>query len=216
MNPVGMSLPVANFTINYDSDIGVVTFDGSFSYDLDGEIVSYEWDYGDGTTDEGMYGWHQYCENRIFNVTLTVTDNDGLTGNLTKSVEIVLVNCVPFVEIDGPTSGSTGTEYVYKFLICDEYYETDYFLLVEWGDGESTGWIDVPLWHPVYLNHSWSENGKYTIRATPRDYCRVGPQDTLDVTMPRDKSTGNMLLLRILERFPLLQRLMDVGRLFIE
>jgi PKD repeat protein len=112
--------PVANFTIINDSMRGFVVFDGSMSYDPDGIIVSYEWDYGNGTSDNGSYYdyvHHQYCDSDIiYNMTLTVTDNEGLKGNLTKSVYVVWANCPPpILEIKGPSSGGTGTEYEYEF-----------------------------------------------------------------------------------------------------
>jgi parallel beta-helix repeat protein len=217
MEPFDTGLPVANFTIQNDSEIGIVTFDGSLSYDSDGEIVSYEWDYGDGTTGTGKYGWHQYCVIGTYDVTLTVTDNDGLKDILTKSVDVTLANIPPpDTEIDGPTTGKAGTEYEYTFRVSYVPEDVDLFLFVDWGDGTSTGWIFiVEPFDPVYLSHSWSEDGLYTIRAKAKDYCREGPWDLLEVTIPRNKAVTNYMIFRLFERFSLLQRLMEVWRPFI-
>lgn len=54
-----------------------LTFDGSESYDTDGEIISYEWNFGDGFTGIGLTPSHTYEEQGTFPVELTVTDNDG-------------------------------------------------------------------------------------------------------------------------------------------
>lgn len=57
-------------------------FDGSWSYDPDGYIVSYEWDFGDGTPIEsGEIVSHAYDAPGIYTVTLIVTDNQGSTGD---------------------------------------------------------------------------------------------------------------------------------------
>lgn len=59
----------------------VVTFDGSGSYDPDGSIVSYVWNFGDGSSGTGQTSSHVYASSGLKTVTLTVTDNDGLNGS---------------------------------------------------------------------------------------------------------------------------------------
>jgi len=67
-----------------------VTFDASASFDPDGQIVKYEWDFdGDGVTDaEGVRVTFTFDEPGDYPVTLTVTDNDGLTGTKTRTVPV--------------------------------------------------------------------------------------------------------------------------------
>ncbi len=61
-------------------------FDASDSYDVDGEIVSYEWDFGDGTVAQGMLAEHTYTALGTYEVTLTVTDGDGLASTVSMMV----------------------------------------------------------------------------------------------------------------------------------
>jgi PKD repeat protein len=66
----------------------LITFNASNSRDVDGTIVSYKWDFGDGTTkiyvgaNLTVATTHTYLEllpdDKPFYVTLNVTDNDGL------------------------------------------------------------------------------------------------------------------------------------------
>ncbi|UCG68469.1 MAG: right-handed parallel beta-helix repeat-containing protein, partial [Thermoplasmata archaeon] len=73
--------------IGYVND--TIYFDGSASHDVDGDIVSYEWDFGDGSPlSSGETTSHVYNPNAIYTVTLTVTDNDGLTGTDTTIMYI--------------------------------------------------------------------------------------------------------------------------------
>src|SRR3972149_6842876 len=55
----------------------IVAFDGSQSSDEDGTIVSYSWDFGDGSIGSGVTVTHTYNEPGNYKVTLTVTDDDG-------------------------------------------------------------------------------------------------------------------------------------------
>ncbi len=57
-----------------------VTFDASASYDPDGTIVSYQWEFGDGSTGTGKIVEHAYAGAGQYGVILTVTDNSGVTG----------------------------------------------------------------------------------------------------------------------------------------
>jgi PKD repeat protein len=83
-----------NPTANFDyapTDIFAnqkVTFDASTSYDPDGAITKYNWDFGDGTKVAGVIVMHSYTAQGKYNVVLTVTDDAGLTNS--KSNEITV------------------------------------------------------------------------------------------------------------------------------
>jgi outer membrane protein OmpA-like peptidoglycan-associated protein len=51
-----------------------------------GEIKSYEWDFGDGSSGNGSEVTHTYDKPGDYNATLTVTDDQGLTGTAVASV----------------------------------------------------------------------------------------------------------------------------------
>jgi len=55
-------------------------FTGNMSFDPDGYIVSYYWEFGDGTVGDGVTVTHAYSSPGDYIVTLTVTDDDNATG----------------------------------------------------------------------------------------------------------------------------------------
>lgn len=61
----------------------LVNFDGSLSVD-NGTITAYAWDFGDGTTASGPAVEKTFTELGDHHITLTVTDNDGLSSSTTK------------------------------------------------------------------------------------------------------------------------------------
>jgi PKD repeat protein len=65
-----------------------LTFKVTFAYDIDGTITSYSWDFGDGTDAEGKIATHVYSEKGEYIVILTVTDNDGLSTQIKKTIKI--------------------------------------------------------------------------------------------------------------------------------
>ena len=71
---------------------------GTGSSDADGTVVSYVWDFGDGTTATGATASRTYAAPGTYTVTLTVTDNEGATGSSSVAVTVVAVN--PFATDD--------------------------------------------------------------------------------------------------------------------
>ncbi len=82
--------PVASFTESSTSVLTavVICFNASSSYDPTGYIVSYFWDFGDGTNATGVLVHHAYTNPGIYNVTLTVKDvaNNTDTHSITITV----------------------------------------------------------------------------------------------------------------------------------
>ena len=64
-----------------------ITFDGSGSYDIEGEIT-YLWFFGDGTNGSGEYANHIYTSAGTYTVTLVVTDEFGATDSDTTFAHI--------------------------------------------------------------------------------------------------------------------------------
>jgi PKD repeat protein len=82
-----------------------VDFDGTHSYDLNGNrlIVSHDWDFGDGNSGTGIYPSHTYMSAGNFTATLTVTDDEGGTGS--DTVVITVSTPPPPAETDHLASG---------------------------------------------------------------------------------------------------------------
>ena len=81
----GNAPPVANFSSR------VVRRNAAFtdrSTDSDGSIVARQWDFGDGHASTTASPRHAYTAAGTYNVTLTVSDDDGATASRTQPVKI--------------------------------------------------------------------------------------------------------------------------------
>jgi hypothetical protein len=107
----GVNLPpVADFSYSPETPVAgqTVTFDASHSYDPDGDIVSYEWDFGDETAGTGVTLEHVYAAPGTYAVSLTVMDREYSKTTLTKKIKVVDVP----VEIDFAITGGVGVRAV--------------------------------------------------------------------------------------------------------
>ncbi|MBK6551671.1 MAG: PQQ-dependent sugar dehydrogenase [Flavobacteriales bacterium] len=82
--------PLAVITTNVTAGLGPlqVNLDGSASYDP-GTIVSYLWDFNDGTSSTSQAPTKIFSELGDHQVTLTVTDDDGLMGQATRVISVL-------------------------------------------------------------------------------------------------------------------------------
>jgi chitodextrinase len=88
-----------------------VNFNASASSDPDGTIVSWAWNFGDGTTGNGQTVSHTYANGNTYTVTLTVTDNNGATGTLSQNVTPVVVNAPPVAQFTTTPTGVYGIDF---------------------------------------------------------------------------------------------------------
>lgn len=77
-----------------------ITFSGERSYDSDGFIVSYLWDFGDGSVDSGMNVSHKFSTPGTYRVILTVQDNTSVGNNIDRDEVTVIVNDPPQAVVD--------------------------------------------------------------------------------------------------------------------
>lgn len=77
--------PVAGF--EYDVDGLMVSFTNTSS-DINDDIVSYEWDFGDGSMSSDESPAYMYAAGGIYNVSLVVTDSENQSDTVSMDVEV--------------------------------------------------------------------------------------------------------------------------------
>ena len=99
----GNDAPVAE--MQYEAGCGLAplqaSFDASRSYDFDGNIATYSWNFGDGTTGTGPTVAHTYNSAGTFPVVLTVTDTLGLTSQARGTVTVLTGPGTGTVSVNG-------------------------------------------------------------------------------------------------------------------
>jgi len=109
--PSDNTTPIVSFVIpsNVTSNQSAL-FNASGCIDPDGVIISYLWDFGDGSQGTGETPTHVYRSPGYYTVTLTVTDNSGLTSSVSQLVIVT----EPAL---GPTTGTAASPPYLTILI---------------------------------------------------------------------------------------------------
>lgn len=112
--------------------------------------VSYDWDFGDGNTSTEESPTHVYATADTYTVSLTATNDSGLSTTLEQSITILAPVTADFTSQVDP-----GDYRTYTFMDASEGAET---LLWEFGDGFQFTGMDP--------SHTYAEDGIYTVTLT--------------------------------------------------
>jgi PKD repeat protein len=142
----------------------IINFSAGSSEDLDGEIVSYAWDFGDNSAvDYIKTVLHSYREGGEKTVRLSVKDNDGAISNTSNDI---FINTPPIARfsidpqepnIDEPVSfnASLSSDSDGKIL---EY---------SWDFGE--GKVEPEIYTSEFAVHAYYRSQKYNVKLTVED-----------------------------------------------
>ncbi|MFQ6107231.1 MAG: NosD domain-containing protein [Thermoplasmata archaeon] len=106
-----------------------IFFDGTGSHDPDGSIVSYEWDFGCGHVGSGVTTSHAYGKAGVYDVCLTVTDDDGAKDADCTTANIANVDPIVTAQVDTTTVDEGSS-----FLVNGSFYDPG------WNDTHDAEW----------------------------------------------------------------------------
>ena len=95
--------PTASMT--WDCQGSDCNFDGQSSFDPDGSIMTYNWDFGDGNSAVGNASSNAYTTSGSYSVTLTVTDNEGAADSVVETVSVTEAQLIrgPYLQMQTET-----------------------------------------------------------------------------------------------------------------
>ncbi len=176
-----------------------VTFDAWTSYDFDGQIVNYLWDFGDGivVNETNPIANHTYTFPRFYNVSLTVVDNEGLSNTTERTINVIKISANLSISSALPTLILRGNTKL-KGSIAPVRAQTNVTI---WSKAPSQNeWVILAnITTDEYGNYSYnwtpSTIGAYTIKAnwTGDEYTFPSETNSLVVTCTRIPTSLSIL-----------------------
>ena len=150
------AIPTASFTATPNP--ALVNQEITFTDVTPGNIVTWQWDFGDGEGDNTEITTHSYDGGGVYYVTLTVSDNIGCIDTVTKPISIALLPVLP----SGFTPNGDGENDVF-IIRGGPFRNVDFKVYNNWGQVvfESTdsevGWDGTYKGEPVPLGvYTWT------------------------------------------------------------
>ncbi len=151
-----------------------VHFNGSRSYDEDGAISSYGWNFGDTRSATGATADHTYTQSGEYRVILTVTDNQGYSG--TSSVMIRTDNNPPVAEARAaPVSGPAPLTVNFDGTQSHDMNGKVRSFSWDFGDGTNE--------RTTSTSHQYRDPGSYTAELTVTDDLGATGKDEVVITV---------------------------------
>lgn len=138
-----------------------VHFDGGGSRDEDGEIVAYEWSFGDGQAGEGQRTTHVYAAPGTYRVGLRVRDDSPTPRNTADDDLQVIVNARPIADAGPDRSAAVGQAVAFSGAASDDPDGEISEYRWSFGDG-STG-------SGATVSHAYATAGTYTVELQVAD-----------------------------------------------
>ncbi|MCE5267526.1 MAG: Ig-like domain-containing protein [Planctomycetaceae bacterium] len=143
-------------------EVAAVMFDGSGSFDVDGDSLVYVWDFGDGVTGIGATPTHAYADNGVYTVLLTV--KDGYGNSSSDTLVATVDNVAPLGDATGPLTGVRGQARTFSFTASDVSAVDQagvFRYAIDWGDGSGVQIIDGSA--SISADHVFASNGSFTV-----------------------------------------------------
>jgi DNA/RNA endonuclease G (NUC1) len=157
------------------------TFSAASSIDPNGSIASVEWNFGDGASASGSSASHAFAQDGVYVVTVTVTDNDGLSD--TASLSVTVSNVAPALGDFDDISLEAGGAYTVEGTFSDPGADS-WIATVNWGDGSSPSQAMLSGQN-FSLVHVYATAGVFTVTVTVADDDTSTSTDhTVTVTQP--------------------------------
>jgi PKD repeat protein len=160
--PNGTPIPAFIYSPSSPLAKADVTFDASLSTDRDGSIVSYAWNFGDGSQGSGPVVKHEYAQAGSYTVTLTVTDDRSQSASTSKTVTVVLTPAPKAEFVVSPSSPAVN-EKVFFNAAASAAAIGRTIVRYDWDYGQGRQDSGQLVWH-VY-----SQAGEYTVVLTVTD-----------------------------------------------
>jgi PKD repeat protein len=153
--------PVPGFTYerNTPSTEDIIYFT-STSFDSDGYIVNWTWDFGDGNLSYGELVRHRFIETGSYIVNLTIKDIDNVINSIEQT--IIVRNNIPVADFYYEPS-NPHTASVIRFSSTSSDSDSE---IVNWtwdfGDGNQS--------YGELVTHQYTKTGSYIVNLTVKDY----------------------------------------------
>ena len=139
-----------------------------------------------------------------------VKDTDNLWGPWGKFEIEVTTSAPTKPTIKGPTRGKIGVLYDYKFMSTHPDGDEIWYY-IDWGDHTNTDWFGPhSSGTEVMKNHKWIIGKTFVILAKAKDiYDAESEWSEFKIEIPRTRATTYLWYQCFLERFPILQKLIN-------